>query len=331
MAKVQRENLLITPSIYTLLIYLLLNNKWEESDYVLHKRIPQLIQTNLERCGAHVYVDYRKEKGNTILGKLMENLMYWKYLNYSHDIQYKNVYGNDEFYLSMKYRNQGIKIIEDGPYYNSKELLRKRRTKLYAGLLNYWFYWIWKDYIPWGYDDHVTTYYHTSINKLSDEIAYKGVSVDISTLWQGKTEIERNKIMQIFGIEPDTMTNIRKYRKILVTELLPISDQEKIEMYKSLLKDNGINQSELLIKTHYAEKVNYRVIFPQAMVVDKPIPAQLFDVLGYEADTALTISSSAIFAFVKPNTKIIFKGTEFDDRLKKHFGIIRLDDILKQK
>ena len=67
------------------------------------------------------------------------------------------------------------------------------------------------------------------------------------------------------------------------------------------------------------------------MVVDTPIPAQLFDVLGYEADMALTISSSAIFAFVKPNTKIIFKGTEFDDRLRNHFGVIRLEELLKQK
>lgn len=325
------QNLLITPSLYTLFLYILLNDKWEESDFVLHKRIPLMIRDNIEALGARVYTDYAQGQGNSVLTKLMQNVLYWKYLRYSRNVRYVNVYGNDEFYLSMKYRNQGIKVIEDGPYYNDKQLLRSRRTKQYAGLLNYWFYWLWKDYIPFGFDRHVSVIYHTQSNHLPDEIIDKGMLIDMKQLWARKTDIEKQRIMKVFGVNESLADKLKKNKTILITQILPntISDSEKIAIYKSLLQENGISESNLLIKMHYAERTDYHSAFPQAVVVDSPAPAQLFDVLGYEADTAITICSSAIFAFVKANSKIIFKGTEFDERLKKHYGVIRFEDIIK--
>ncbi len=332
MGKVFKQDVLLTPSIYTLFLYILLNDRWAESDYVLHKRIPLVVQDNLEATGARVYTDYLQGQNNTILTKLMQNVLYWKYLRYSRNVTYANVYGNDEFYLSMKYRNQGIKIIEDGPYYNDKELLRARRTKQYAGLLNYWFYWLWRDYVPLGFDKHVSTVYHTEFNHLPAEIQDKGVLIDMRQLWQRKSEVDQQKIAQVFGLNKDVVDKLEKCKTILVTQEFPnsVSDSEKILMYKNLLQDNGIEQSGLLIKSHYAEKTNYRQAFPEATVIDTPVPAQLLDMIGYEADTALTISSSAIFAFVKPNTKIVFKGTEFDERLLRFYGVIKLEDFVKK-
>lgn len=327
MKKIVKNDVLITPSLYSLFLYLLLNENWEKSDYVLHNRIPKLIQDNLKKTGANVYVDYVKEKDNTLCDKIGQNFKYWKYLRYSKNVEYVNVYGNDEFYLSMKYRNQGLKIIEDGPYFNDATILKKRRTKLYGGLFNYWFYWLSKNYVPWGFDKHVTTFYHTSINRLSDEIAHKGVLVDMLRLWNDKSVEEKKRILQVFGVDSALLNNISKYRTILVTQVMPIPDAEKIELYKSLISENEISQSELLIKTHYAETIDYRKVFPDACVIDTPVPAQLLDVLGYEADLAMTICSSAIFSFAKPKTKIIFKGTEFDERLKDFYGVIKLEDF----
>ena len=294
---------------------------------MLHNRIPKLIQSNLEKWVTNVYVDNVKAKDNTFCDKILQNFKYWKYLRYSKNVEYDNVYGNDEFYLSMKYRNQGMKIIEDGPYFNDEKILRKRRTKLYVGLLNYWFYWSYKDYVPWGFDKHVTTYYHTEVNKLPAEIAHKGVLIDIHQLWKAKSEEEKKRIMHVFGINPIVVDTLRKYKTILVTQILPLSNAEKIEMYKSMLSENGVRESELLIKTHYAETIDYRQVFPDACVIDTPVPAQLLDVLGYEADMAMTICSSAIFSFAKKKTKIIFKGTEFDEHLKNFYGVIRLEDF----
>ena len=329
MKKFQKENLLITPSLFTLFLYLLLNDRWQKSDYVLNCRIPQVIHDNLRDAGAAVYTDYLKDKGNTVFDKLKQNITYWQYLFYSKNFVYANVYGNDEFYLSMKYRNIGIKIVEDSPYFNNRQLLKKRRLKLYAGLLNYWFYWIFKDYVPFGFDSKVSVIYHTTFNQLPDEIAHKGIPIDMKQLWQNKSEEEKQSILMIFGVEPTMVNNIGKYKTVLVTEVLPIPDNEKIDIYKSLLQDNEIKQSELLIKTHYAEKTDYRKAFPEATIINTPVPAQLLDVMGYVADKAITISSTAIFAFVKPQTQIIFKGTGFDERLKRVLGVIRLEDIVK--
>ncbi|MBR4520628.1 MAG: hypothetical protein IKO63_04370 [Paludibacteraceae bacterium] len=330
--KEYRKDLLITPSIYTLFLYLLLNDKWMESDYVLHNRVPMIIHDKLEAMGANVYSDFVQGQNNTVLTKLMQNVLYWKYLRYSKNIKYGNVYGNDEYYLSMKYRNQGIKVIEDGPYYNDKQLLRTRRTKQYAGLLNYWFYWLWKDYVPFGFDKRVQVVYHTALNHIPNEIAWKGKLVEMRKLWDGKSIEHKQMIMKVFGLDESLIGKIGKYRTILITQALPstISESEKVDIYQSLLQENGITQSELLIKSHYAEKTNYRQAFPEATVIDTPVPAQLLDMIGYEADTALTISSSAIFAFVKPNTKIVFKGTEFDERLSRFYGVIKLEDFVKK-
>ena len=342
-----KRDLLITPSLYSLFLYLLINDKWASSDYVLHSRIPAVIHDNLKEVGAKVYSDFVQGQNNTLLTKLMQNVLYWKYLYYSKNVVYANVYGNDEFYISMKYRNQGIKVIEDGPYYNDIQLLRSRRTKQYAGLFNYWFYWFWKDYVPFGFDKRVPAIYHTELNRLPDKIAWKGKLVRMKQLWDEKSTKDKRMLSKVFGLDDEIIDRIGKYKTILITQALPsaISELEKIEMYQSILRENGINQGvlenldvlflniynyiiSLKIKTHYAEVTNYQSYFPDAMVINTPVPAQLFDVMGYEANTAITICSSAIFAFVKPHTTIIYKGTEFDERLKNHYGVLRLTDFI---
>lgn len=331
MDKTLKKDLLITPSIYTLFLYLLINEEWDKSDYVLHERIPISVHDNLEILGAEVYTDYLQGQNNTILTKLMQNVLYWKYLRYSRKVEYENVYGNDEFYLSMKYRNQGIKIIEDGPYYTDKQLLRSRQTKQNVGLLNYWFYWFWRKYIPFGFDKRVSIIYHTPFNHLPQEILLKGKTIDMQQLWDKKNQKEQYRIAKVFGLTQTEIEKLSHYKTLLITQDLPssISEKEKLEMYKALLKENNIEQSSLLIKTHYAEKTKYREFFPQAGVIDTPVPAQLLDVMGYRAQKVVTISSSAVFAFVKPQTQIIFKGTEFDDRLKNFYGVIKLEDFLR--
>lgn len=326
----KRNDLLITPSIYTLFLYTLINAEWEKSDYVLSERIPTIIHQRLrDLFNADVFsVPLSSKRKNALKKILLTNQQYISYKKYSSNRYYNNVWGNDEFILSIRYRSQGIKLIEDGPFNSeSRKFFKKRRLKIEGKLLFYWINGIFKDYLPYGYDKHVTEIYHTPGIKLNNEIAHKGITIDIKNIWKKISDERKAGILKLFGITSDFTSNLSKYSIVLVTQELPIPDKDKIEIYKKMLK--GIDLKKILIKTHYAESTNYKEYFPEATILSTPIPMQLFDVIDYTPKKILTISSSAIQPFIKEGVDIVFLGTECDKRIKDVYGIVRLENILK--
>lgn len=322
------NNLLITPSLYTLFLYTLIDDAWPQTDYVLSTRIPCLIHNNLRKIGAEVYT-VPQMPDNLILKLFWENTEYMKYLIKSRKKHYDKIYGNDEFHHSYKYRERGIELIEDGPFNSeSKGFFQRRMWKQDAFLLNFWFYWLWRGYIPYGYDKKVKKIWHTPKIELNSEITSKGISLNIRDAWEKKNKIQKDKILSLFSLESSLVKEINQYKNVLVTQILPIPDDEKIDIYKRMTV--GIEEKTLLIKTHYAENTDYQKYFPKAKIVNAPIPFQLFELLNYTPTHIYTISSSAILPFIKDNTQITFLGTEIDDRIKNAYGIIRYEDILKK-
>lgn len=322
------NNLLLTPSLYTLFLYTLIDETWSQSDYVLSTRIPCLIHDNLRKIGANVYT-VPQMPDNLILKLLRENTEYIRYLIKSRKKHYDKVYGNDEFHHSFKYREQGIELIEDGPFNSeSKHFFQRRIWRQDVFLLNFWFYWLWRGYTPYGYDRKVKKIWHTPKINLNPGIASKGISLDIRDAWEKKSKTEKEQILLLFSLESSLVEEINQYKNVLVTQILPIPDNEKINIYKKMT--TGIDESTLFIKTHYAENTNYQKYFPKAKIVNAPIPFQLFELLNYTPTQVYTISSSAILPFIKDNTQIMFLGTEIDDRIKNAYGIIRYEDILKK-
>ncbi len=319
------KELLITPSLYTFFLYCLINDDWDKSDYVFSSRIPMSIHVRLKELGLDVYSE-RKISKNKILAAFEENIRYVKYLFYSRHKHYDKIYGNDEFHLSYKYRNQGIEIIEDGTFNSeTKQFFKRRRIRQDWLLINFWFYWFWRNYIPYGYDRCVKRVWHTSKIILSDEIRDKGRIIDLRNLWNSKSQKNKEKILEAFSLDSSLLSDIKNYSTVLVTQVLPIPEKDKIEIYKKLVKD--VDESKLLIKTHYAEKTKYDKFFPKAKIVSAPIPFQLFDLIGFYPSTLLTISSSAILPFIREGVKVTFLGTEIDERIKKVYGVIRLSDF----
>lgn len=321
------KNLLITPSLYSLFLYTLIDNSWMHSDYVLSLRIPKLIHDNLRKIGANVY-SVPISHNNVFCKIIQENIEYIKYLKYSRNKFYDKIFGNDEFHLSYKYRDKGIEIIEDGPFNSESKVFFKRRIlKQDLYLLNYWFYWLWRKYIPYGYDKKVEKIWHTENIKLNKEIEEKGVVFNLNEAWNCKSISQKESILSLFSLDKSMMENINRYENVLVTQILPIPDSDKIKIYKNMLV--GVDEKSLLIKTHYAENTNYRKFFPQAKIIDTPVPFQLFELLNYSPSHLFTISSSAVFPFMKADTKITFLGTEIDERIKNAYGIIRYEDLKK--
>lgn len=323
------KELLVTPSLYTLFLYTLINKNWDKSDYVLSSRIPVIVHDNLKKMGIDVY-STKAISRNKLKAFMQDNIEYINYLFYSMNKKYDKVYGNDEFHLSYKYRNSGIELIEDGSFNSeSREFFIKRRIKQDALMLNFWVYWYWRNYLPYGYDRCVKVIWHTPNITLPLAIQDKGHIIDMVSLWNGKSQDAKKKIISIFSLPSSLLSEINNYSTVLVTQALPIPDEEKIEIYKGLTKD--IDESTILIKTHYAENINYEKYFPKAKVVSAPVPFQLFDLMGFSPKKILTVSSSAILPFIKPGVDVTFLGTEIDDRIKNVYGIIRYSDLIKHK
>lgn len=326
------KDLFIGVSLYSLFLYTLINNNWQKSHYVLSDRIPLVIHKQLRSLNIEVYTQKTRQSKkliDKIINRILNNWDYLKYIIYSKNIKYNNIYGNDEFFLSFKYRNKGINLIEDGPFNKeSEKFFKKRQVKQEQFLINYWLYWRWRKYLPYGYDNSVKTIYHTQNIELPQKISSKGITIDIKDLWEHKSESQKLDILKLFDISSATVKKLNSCKSVLVTQILPISDEEKIHIYKKMLLDNNIEESDLLIKTHYAEKTRYKNYFPKAQIIDKPVPFQLFDLLGYLPQNILTISSSAITTFIRPNTNIVFLGTEIDKRIVELYGIVKLDDLI---
>lgn len=65
------------------------------------------------------------------------------------------------------------------------------------------------------------------------------------------------------------------------------------------------NPENILIKTHPRDTIDYKKFFKEYQVLQSSIPMELLNVFGFNFDTAITISSNAIFSLPDKTHKII--------------------------
>lgn len=332
----RRKELLISPSIFTLFIFLLVNKNWRESDFLLQDRIPKSIVKNLRKVGVKVvYMRLGDSLGPGILSKILQvairNLEYLRFLMvFKGDFNYDTVYGNDEVLYSIPFRKNGITLIEDGSFnWQPASFFEKRAKKIHRFLITRWLYGKQLySYIPYGFNDQVKKIYLTRKESIDQTINNKVEVLSIKELWDSKTVDEKICIQSVFGLKTELISALTKYPNVLLTQPLGkgeggfMSESEKVAIYSKLL--NGTPLNKLLIKTHYTEKTDYRKYFRDALVVDQPIPFQFFEMFDYTPRKVITVSSSAALKFQNdPSCEIVFAGTEIDKRIIRMYGIIR--------
>lgn len=330
------KELLISPSLFTLFIFLLINERWMYADYILQDRIPRSVIDNLRKLGLKVtYIRSGDSFGSSSFAKLLRGVI--KNLEYLRVVlisklrnKYKDVYGNDEVLESVPFRKYGIKLIEDGSFnLQSRDFFVTRVKKMHRFLFTRLFnsrdiY----SYVPYGYSCCVNKIYLTHKNAVNKDINHKAEFVPIRDLWEKRSVEEKACIQNIFGITNQTAAMLSRFPYVLLTQPLGkneggfMKESEKIAIYSQLLK--GIPLNKLLIKTHYAEKTNYRKYFRESLIIDQPIPFQFFELLDYRPSKVITISSSAALKYKSQSCDIIFTGTEIDDRIVKMYGVVRI-------
>ena len=177
---------------------------------------------------------------------------------------------------------------------------------------------------PLGYSDSVDKEYLTGLSTIPDGIREKVQILNLQSMWAECTSYIKQRIISVFGINGDILDRFRVVDSILLTQPLSedgaISEKEKIELYKDLIKD-----SVVAIKPHPREKTDYKRFFPKAVILPSALPFELLSLNGIIFKEVKTLFSTAALS-VPGNPKISFAGTNVHPSLVKRWGNVSYKD-----
>lgn len=319
MKKVVVEN-----TLYSLFLYMLINKGGHDTFFILSNTIDKGVIDRIKSHSRGVYI-YKSRSDGSLFYKIYSFYKEQVKLRYFYNKSFKGreleVFGNDDLSFSHVFIKHGFNIIEDGlgNYgVTKKKQYAIKKLILKLAVLNF------KNYEPLGYDKIVKSIYLTGTLDIPELLASKVKLINPKRLWDKLTKIEKDNILEVFGIDANFVKKLSGRTIIVFTQCLSedgfIAEEVKIEIYKKLLLQYPL--SDVLIKTHPREKTNYKNIFPEIEVIDTPFPSEILPLIGSDFKKVVTLFSAAATGFNK-NIKVDFYGTEFDSRLKDKFGVIK--------
>lgn len=151
----------------------------------------------------------------------------------------------------------------------------------------------------------------------------KGEKIDIYKLWRESPLRKKEIILSKFNISHSDLEELQSRKIIVLTQPLSedniITEEEKIELYRELLKNES--HKDIVIKIHPRERTDYNKWFPDVLVFDKRVPMQLFNIIGLHFTKAMTLCSTSVTGFGK-DTQVVFAGTEIHENIVKAYGHI---------
>lgn len=182
---------------------------------------------------------------------------------------------------------------------------------------------------PYGRNKYVKNIFLRGSGKIPEDIENKVKIIDLKELWNQLDFSSRNKILNVFGLDVEKLKIIETKNTILFTQPFSedkvISEDEKIDLYKKIIKD--YDRKSLVIKAHPREKTEYNKIFEDIMVLENTFPAELLLLNEFKFEKVVTISSTAVSVFFN-KSEIDFYGSEVHPKILKYFG--NLDFFMKR-
>lgn len=315
----KREKILIENSVYSVFLYMLIVENWEESIFILDQSVHKLFAKH-KNLNLFFYNDlpvrkkiykFYLEKIKLILFLLKNKVLFNKNIKvYGDDLMVRYFFIKREFFL-----------IEDGTWSYKKQ----KKLPFYKSLIRIENPF----YIPSGEDLNVKKYYLTGLAPIPERIKDKVEIINLKKLWKLKTKENKKKILNIFDLPLEKLEILKKRSEILFTQPLSedgtLSEKEKIELYKQIIEK--YDKTKLVIKKHPREKTDYKKYFEEVEVLEQIFPAELLEILEIKFEKAITIFSTAALT-VDKNIKIDFYGTEIHPKILKKFG--SMDDIMKR-
>lgn len=331
------KKVLIENSKYSILLYILIEKKWQDTILVINSETINLEFINtLKKSFLKVYVmntmsPISKNKNISFFLKryivFLLDLFRLTYIFFENKIIFNKevvVYGNDNLSYFIL-RRKKIRLIEDGlvNYYHKQ----MRKNRVYNILKNI-IYLKPPFYKSYGYSKFVEKIYLTNKSNNKD-LEKKEKIINLKNLWQQKNQIEKEKILLLYNLEKNYFNKVEKKKVMLLTQPLSednlISEKKKIMLYKKII--SRYNENDLIIKVHPREKTNYIDFFPKITIIKDKIPFELYYLQGIELEKVVTIFSTAVLV-VKEEILVDFFGTEIDDEIFKKVG--SLEHIIKR-
>lgn len=218
---------------------------------------------------------------------------------------------------------KNIKLLEDG-LGNYTEVNKKINKRIKYSIKSWILGGTFKvDRRRFGNSESISEIYLTGIREIPQEIENKVKIVNLKKQWDFLIKIEKEKILNIFGLDKSILESLKNRKVILITQPLSeegtITEIEKVEIYEKILLK--YDRNEVLIKAHPREETNYKKYFKEIEILDKSIPMELISFLVSDLKEVVTIFSTAVFEF-KNICKITFVGTKINEKIYNRYGDI---------
>lgn len=308
-------------STYSLLLYLCYSSPKEINDtfFVFSETFPKEVARNFVN---YCFIPKYKESPRFYVQKKWMISRYYKWFiipginrstkvfSQDHTTMFQLLIGNHPYMMVAE--NPIMEGILKNSIPKPQEIMTKKQ------LINTW---IFRKIIGavygrhWGFNDLC---YGAIIEDEGSKIFFEGKKVIVLNLkraWDNKTESERNEILNYYGINISELEMMKSKKIIVFTQpFVPEMTIEENQKYMTRLI-NKYPHSDVLIKVHPRDEIDYEKLFPGIMVCKLRIPAQLLDLSGVHFKIAATFNSSAVYDF-SYNVRIDWYGKE----LEKDYG-----------
>ncbi|EAS44640.1 hypothetical protein C9J48_27465 [Photobacterium profundum] len=288
-------------TMYSLFLYILFDDKWKEKNYLFFgDRLSESFIENFSSSAKNVSFlnsskfDLKKRPVRFYYNRFLE---VWKFRNTEVAIGQVNT-----FYIPFKkIRRIAIedgmgtyveirKLANGGSCRNLKQIISIKQSILYHSP---------DEYIITGSED-----VPASVNK--------GFHVvDLKKQWEQLENVEKKEIQDIFSITQSVLERAMSRKILLLTQCFSedgfMEEKDKITGYKKLISNLGFDENQIIIKTHPRERTDYRLIFPNACIIDEKVPFELLSLLDIKYSDVITLTSTSVYS-LQYDLNIFFMG-----------------------
>lgn len=312
------ENIVITDSIYSLLIFLLYIGDSKNNLYITSTRMNKSVLSNLIGnkivfTNKHL-VKLNREKN--ILKRILIVLFHKIYIrtkipNFS-KFNFQHIYAQDlSFFDRHILKGHDYTILEDG-YGNYEDIHYFENNQQQLKKLTF------KRIRSWGLSSNCKKILLTGIGDIPKAIVKKVELIYIKKLWQHSNS--KNDILKIFNINESLIKSLTKKSTILLTQPFSennvLTETEKVNIYKKCI---DIDYSDLIIKTHPDETTDYTKYFEGSTIITQTFPFEILGLLEIKFKKTITLFSTAALNF-KDTSEIVWYGSEVHPKLYKKYG-----------
>lgn len=314
-----RTRVFTTGSMWSLLIYLLYSSeeeinrtKYFFSDTGIHPSVAKNFNCHIFNTTRWERFPYKFRRFSEIFMRFIFRFR-WPYLVSA------DFYGIDQGIFNQSIiGNNFYTLIEDG--IGDYNMSRETKVRRYESLKQLLFGKISGH--DFGNNDFCKKIILT-LEPTNSFLKSKGEKIDIYKLWRESPLRKKEIILSKFNISHSDLEELQSRKIIVLTQPLSedniITEEEKIELYRELLKNES--HKDIVIKIHPRERTDYNKWFPDVLVFDKRVPMQLFNIIGLHFAKAMTLCSTSVTGFGK-DTQVVFAGTEIHENIVKAYGHI---------